>query len=348
MSKDTNSRIEDIRSMMESGHRSIKLERHTLIVWGIAAAFLILIIPILFAPEHFELRWHRMVAQNIFTIIILSFAGIVDYKLTKKIRSQRDESISFVQRQLIKVWWLLVGLIVVINIGMNFFGGGYIFLSITLLIAGVALYIQGLFSQQMLCWLGLMMILVGLLSVALKIPHPQMQWVAASVYGLGFPAMAWLLSVFSDNWSISRRIAIIALWLGIVIAPASLAYQLTKNNVTPDLPSVSLQDYMNSTSSNSNKPQVVRLPSGTRVPINIEISGDSIKGETRGELVLQLAEDLELIVENDKPKDRFRVGDGLWKRSVYNFRLRDMERDVKITRENGPQINFKMRISTTN
>ena len=45
--------------------------------------------------------------------------------------------------QLTKVWWLLVGLIVVISIGMNLFGGGYLFYGIVLALMGLAFYIHG-------------------------------------------------------------------------------------------------------------------------------------------------------------------------------------------------------------
>ena len=184
MNADAKSQLQDIHAMLASGHRSIQLERHTLILWGLAAAFLILTVPLLFAPEYFEFRWQRAVTQNLFTSAVLIAIGILDFKLTRRVRAQRNESLSFVQRQLTKVWWMLVGLIMIINLGMNFFGGGYIFFAVALLIAGLALYIQGLFSQQMLCWVGVLMMVVGLASVALKLPHPELKWLAASRFAI--------------------------------------------------------------------------------------------------------------------------------------------------------------------
>ena len=348
MSVDAKNRLEDIHSMLASGHRSIQLERHTLILWGIAAAVLILTVPVLFAPEYFNLRWHRGVAQNLFISAVLIAVGVLDYRLTRRVRSQRNESLSFVQRQLTKVWWLLVGLIVVINLGMNFFGGGYIFLAIVLLIAGLALYIQGLFSQQMLCWVGVMMMAVGLASVVLNVPHPEMKWFAASVFGLGLPAVGWLIRRPSAQWTMPRRLIISALWLGIVIAPASVAHQLTKNSQTPDLPMVSLQQYMSSSSSGTPNQQVVHLQAGTAIPINIDISGDVLDGTTTGTLVMTLSRDLELVVEDGQPKGRFRVGEGEWKNVRYNYRIRDFKKEVTITKEHGPEVNLQMRISTNN
>ena len=342
------SQLEGIHSMLASGHRSIQLERHTLILWGVAAAFLILAIPVLFAPEYFDLRWHRAVAQNIFMSVLLITVGVVDYKLTRRIRAQRNESLSFVQRQLTKVWWLLVGLIVVINLGMNFFGGGYIFLAVALSIAGLALYIQGLFSQQILCWMGVMMMVVGLASVALKIPHPEMKWLTASVFGLGLPAMSWLIHRPRTQWTLMRRLIVSVLWLAMVFAPAGVGYQLTKNSEAPNLPVVSLQQYMDESLSAAAKRQVVRLPAGTTIPINVNINGDILDGTTSGTLALTLSQDLELIIDNNKPNARFRVGDGVWKHRRYNYRLREFKNEMTVTKEHGPEINLQMRISTNN
>ncbi|WP_455209753.1 hypothetical protein [Kaarinaea lacus] len=342
------SQLDDIHSMLASGHHSIQLERHTLILWGVAAAFLILAVPVLFAPEYFEFRWQRAVAQNLFMSVLLIIVGTVDYKLTRRIRAKRNESFSFVQRQLTKVWWMLVGLIVIINLGMNFFGGGYIFFAVALVIAGLAMYIQGLFSQQILCWVGFMMMAVGLASVALKIPYPEMKWLAASVFGLGLPAVAWLIHRPRTQWTMPLRLIVSALWLAMVVTPASVAYQLTKDSEAPNLPVVSLQQFMQDTSSDAAKRQVVRLPAGTAIPINVDIEGDILDGTTTGTLVMTLSEDLELIIENNKPNARFRVGDGVWKHRRYNYRLREYKNEMTVSKENGPQINLQMQISTNN
>lgn len=348
MSVNAKNQLEDIHSMLASGHRSFLMERHTLILWGLAGALLILIVPVLFAPEHFDLRWHRMVLQNLFIASVLVVTGVLDFKLTRRVRAQRNESLSFVQRQLSKVWWLLVGLVVVINIGMNFFGGGYIFFAVMLMITGLALYIQGLFSQQMLCWVGVMMMVVGLFSVALKIPHPVMQWLAASVLGLGLPAVAWMIHRPCSQWSMSRRLTVSLLWLAIVITPATVAYQLSITTGAPDLPTVSLQQYMKSSSSGEAEPQVVYLPAGTVIPVSIDIGGDILEGHSTGTLDMILSRDLELIIEDDKPAARFRVDGGVWKHRLYNYRMQRTKSDVTVTREHGPRVSVQMQISTSN
>ncbi len=108
-----------IHAMMESGHRSVRLERHTLVLWGLAAAFLILVVRLIFTPERFPETLQRVLASNLFIAALLTAVGVIDLRLTRRARRQRDETLSFVQVQLTKIWWLLVGLIVLINLGMN-------------------------------------------------------------------------------------------------------------------------------------------------------------------------------------------------------------------------------------
>ncbi|MFV2058780.1 MAG: hypothetical protein ACC707_20145 [Thiohalomonadales bacterium] len=342
----TLNQLDDIHSMLSSGHRSFRLERHTLVLWGVAAAILILAIPALFEPELFDARWQRMLGQNSVIVFVLLGVGVLDFKLTRRARAQRNETVSFVQQQLTKVWWLLVGLAVVINIGMNFFGGGYIFLAVAMLITGIALYVQGLFSQQLLCWVGVMMIMLGLLSVALKIPHAEMQWLAASVFGLGLPAIGWLFTRPDIRLNMQRRLLVSVLWLAIVVAPALLAYSFSKNTLDPNLPILSLQQYRQSAEPLT--AQVIRLPAGSVIPLHVQISGDVLEGTVQGTLDMKLSRNVELVVEDNKLEGRFRIDDGVWKQRLYNYRVRAIKRDMRVTKEEGIQANMHLRISTNN
>ena len=105
---------------------------------------------------------------------------------------------------------------------------------------------------------------------------------------------------------------------------------------------------MDGGASDATQAQVVRLPAGTTIPINVDINGDVLDGTTTGTLIMRLSEDLELIVKDNKPQSRFRVGEGEWKHRRYNYRIRDFKREISITREEGPRIDMQMRISTNN
>ena len=46
-SNETEQRLKDIRSMMDAGHKSIRLEKHSLIYWGITGGLLCTAMPFL-------------------------------------------------------------------------------------------------------------------------------------------------------------------------------------------------------------------------------------------------------------------------------------------------------------
>lgn len=120
--------LQAIQEMLVSGHASVRMERHTFILWGLAAGGLILLVPRLFSMEQFSDQTQRMWFQNAFISLVLVGVGVLDTVWTWRIRQRRDETLSFIQRQVTKLWWLLIALVVVINIGMNLYGGGYFLL----------------------------------------------------------------------------------------------------------------------------------------------------------------------------------------------------------------------------
>ena len=124
--------IKSIHAMMSNGHRSVRMERHTLVLWGLAGALLIVMMRLFFPPENFDVKWHRTLVVNAISIVVLVSVAIWDFRLTRRSREARDETVSFVQIQLTKVWWSIVALIILIQLGMSFFGGGYLFFALLL------------------------------------------------------------------------------------------------------------------------------------------------------------------------------------------------------------------------
>lgn len=176
---DTIARLESIHAMMASGHRSVRLERHTLLLWGISVAGLIVGVNATFTPDRFPNVALRSLYSNLLIALTLIVIAIVDFYWTRRTRRARDETLSFVQRQLMKVWWLLVALAVVLNIGMNFFGGGYLIYAAVLALMGLALYVQGLFSEQMLEFIGVVLIVLALGAIALGVAYKLMEWLGS-------------------------------------------------------------------------------------------------------------------------------------------------------------------------
>ena len=348
MATSTAESIAAIHAMMASGHRSVRMERHTLVLWGMAAAFLILVVNPVFTPERFPVVWQRAAAANLFIAAVLTAIGIWDFRLTRRARRARDETLSFVQLQLTKVWWLLIGLIVAINVGMNFFGGGYMFYGLVLAIMGLAFYIHGLFSEQMLSWIGMLLIAMGLGSIALKLPFPVMEWLAVFVFGLGFPVLALALNHSTLHTTLPRRSGLAVLWLSLVIAPTAFAYQFDRHAAAPASPVVPLERFLTLSPAEAAGEQVVQLPPGAVIPVHIEVTSDVLEGINTVTLPMKLSRPLQVAIREGKPDGRFRVDNSDWKKTIYNYRIQDIKIVSTFARETGPQVSLKLRISTDN
>lgn len=340
----TTQQLEAIHAMMARGHRSVRMERHTLLLWGLAAAALILVVDPIFSHERFPVTWQRALVANGFTALILTAVGIYDFTLTRRVRRARDETLSFVQTQIMKVWWLLVGLIVVLNLGMSFFGGGYMFYGVVLAIMGIAFYVQGLFSEQMLAWIGVLLITLGLGGLALRVPLPAMEWLAVFAFGIGFPALA--MAPDYSHATLARRGLLAMTWLFLVLTPTLAAYELTARWRVPDLPIISVADYVKQPAHGK---VIVRLPAGTVVPAKIEVVGDDVLGETNAvDLPLTLRQSLDMVMEDGEPTGVFRVVGGDWKDRRYSIRVHDVELTAAITPDTGPTARVALRLSTGN
>lgn len=327
-------KIDDIHAMMASGHRSIRIERHTLILWGVAGALLIVFVNKLFTPEYITVHWQRVLFSNLLIAGVLVLVAITDFRMTRVKRESRDESLSFVQLQLIKLWWLVVALIVLINIGMNVYGGGYLFYPITLSLIGVGLYAQGLFSQQMLSWIGVCLILLSLASIALGISYLHQEWLAISVLGIGFSLLAWWIDYPGNNSSAIKRALLSVVWVLLVLMPVIATERLNRDNSENTLTVISLDTYLSQNSSN-NERYIVRVPAGTIVPLNIEISGNLLEKESTGSLPLKLTEDINVVMGNEGPEGTTQLAGGIWKANRNPYIIRKLHITPSLDRNNG-------------
>lgn len=337
--------IEAIHSMMATGHRSVTLERHTLFLWGIATAVLIIVVRQLFTPEWLPVMWQRAVLSTLFISTVLTLVGILDLRLTRRAREARDETLSFIQVQLTKVWWGIIAIIVMINLGMHFFGGGYLFYPIMVALVGLAFYIHGLFSQQLLSWVGVMMVLLGLSSIALQLSLMTMEWLTIAIFGIGFPVLAWLLNWRPAWLKQNYRVVFSFLWLSTIALPTYAMVQIDQQQHTPAIAVVSLQQYQHQSTAQAAS-HIVRLPVGTTIPLQIVIHSPVLAAETRGTVALQLSQPLDIVVQDGKPNGQYRVGTGPWNDRRYQYSIRNVQIASKLTRELGPQVDVSLDIIT--
>ena len=328
--------IEAIHSMLTNGHRSVRLERHSMILWGLTAAFLILFVNAVFTREHIPLLWQRSLASNGFITLVVILVAYWDFRLTRQQRELRDETLSFIQVQLTKVWWSLIGLIILINLGMNFFGGKYLFYPIMIALAGLGFYIQGLFSQQLLAWNGILMILLGLACLILQTPYPTMEWLTIILAGLGVPLLAWLIDIPVIQQKLSYRLISSVGWLCLVTLPTWAIHQSSYQTPRPDWPQISLQDYRQQAP--AQQEHVVRIPAGTQIPFGINIRGETLASVERTVIPLTLKRPLDVTVSKGKLDGRYRVENGNWVHPRRKFVIKERQLATQLTDKEGVKI----------
>src|SRR5262245_44399441 len=121
----TITQLDAIHSMLSAGHRCIRLQRHSLILWGVTGGILRLATEPVLPPTRFPEHWLRALALLIFLGMVLGALAVVDFRYTRSRIRRRDESLPFVQAQVTKVWWLLVAMGIAFTFSTAFFGGGY-------------------------------------------------------------------------------------------------------------------------------------------------------------------------------------------------------------------------------
>lgn len=329
--------------MLAAGHRSIRLEKHTLVLWGIAGGVLCAFTDLVISQQRFPVPWQRAVALLIFLAIVLSGVAVVDFNYTRYRVRARDETFPFAQRQVTKIWWLLVGMGILFTFAVSFFGGGYMVYCVWLVLFGLGLYIHGLFSEQILEWIGVIMIILGVVALTMTIPYPATQWLAASVFGLGMPLLSTMLDR-GQSKPIRSRLLQSGIWLVLVLGFAQILFQWTRNQALPSEPATKLQSYMHQ--SVTPPAQIVTIPAGTKVPLKISFSGNVIVDGDVTAAWMTLARPLEVSLRQGKPDGRFRFGQGDWQQRDVNLKIRVPELTGEINARDGPFASISINLST--
>ncbi len=333
-----NEQLDDIHAMLVNGQRSVRVESHTWYLWGLTGFFIILIHDLIITPINFEMEWHEGVVSSLFFAVMLFLVGLVDFLLTQRARRQRDESLPFVHRQLRKIVYLLFGLIVATYMGVTILDGSDLSIGIYFSLIGLGFYVYGLFSEQILTWIGVLLIILGTICVGIKLTHLAASCLFASVLGIGFPAMALMLDKPGLHNNNKKRILMSFVWILLVIIPATLAYKIVLDNPV-ELPELSLKEYMNQPANYND--QIIQFQKGTEVPIRIHLRGNAFE-----ELVtttispLMTSQAGEVLVENEKlvrllPNDR-----SLWDKRPHIRIWAGLV--ASLTHEEGPSLDYTL------
>lgn len=307
MSQLATQQLDSIHSMLSAGHRNLRVERHSLVLWGTSFGGLILASNCILTAEQFPLLEQRAIAWLILLALTVSGVGMLDWHLTRRAKQARDEAWSFIHRQVLKVWWLLMSVGVLLTFATFFYGGGYMIFAAWVVLTGLGLYVHGLFSEELLEWTGALIIAIGIGMLAFRLNYTASQWVAASTLGLGLPLLAAMLDRGRER-SAWLRLAQSVGWLLCVLLPPLLAQRLASASVPPDAPLVSLEEFRKQPAAQ----QVVVLPAGSSIPVKVEVSGNMFRASSASVLPLVLNEPLEIMMNNGQPTGDWRFPGESW------------------------------------
>lgn len=333
---DASKQIEAIHTMLASGHRSIRLEQHTLVLWGLAGAALVFIAELLITEARFPAPWQIAIAIVVLLLSVFVPVAWADYSLTRRVRRARGESISFVQRQIYKVWLLLFAMGTLMEIGMTFYGGGFMSYGIWMVLIGTGLFVHGLFSQRELETFGVLIIVLGIAGFIFKLPYEGMRWLAASVFGLGLPLIGLLLT-FKQTPGPGRLIGLSSLWLASVGVVAVAIYEIHVVLQAPSAPSIPLAMFQQTTAPAPDL--VVALPVGTQVTVKIDVKSDLFENTDGARIPLILKKPVEINLVQGKPNGMYRIVGSAWKNVQTEFWMEGNSKGT-LTPDEGPVAGF--------
>lgn len=271
MSQIANQQLEAIHSMLSAGHRNLHIERHSLILWGLTGGVLSFFSDNILTAQQFPQTEIRALAWLLLLTIVLGGIGIVDWHLTRHAKQERDEVLSFIHRQVLKVWWLLLSVGVLTTFATFFFGGGNMLFSIWLVLLGLGLYVHGLFSEEILEWIGVLIILISISSLGFQLPSESRKLIAAAIFGIGLPVLALMLDR-GRELALWKRMLQSVLWAIVVVSIPLSAQHYAVEYVLPESPVIPLATYLQQKDTSGLR--IVAIPAGTPVPVMVEVSGE--------------------------------------------------------------------------
>ncbi|MFY9260581.1 MAG: hypothetical protein WAO71_08755 [Gallionella sp.] len=341
MSQLASQQLNSIQSMLTAGQRNLRIERHSLVLWGVSSGGVMLASNHILTAEQFPLLEQRATAWLILLVLTLSSVSLLDWHLTRRAKQARDEAWSFIHRQVLKVWWLLMSVGVLLTFATFFYGGGYMIFAAWVVLAGMGLYVHGLFSEQLLEWTGALIIAVGVASLAFRLDYAASQWVAASTLGLGLPLLALMLDRGRERAAGVRLLQSVA-WLLCVLIPPLLAQRLIVASVPPDVPLASLKEFRQQPAAQ----QIVLLPAGSSIPVKVEVSGNVFRANSEAVLPLELNVPLEIMMSNGQPTGDWRFPGESWALAREANWIRIPWIKAELTPQNGPEIRTSLVVET--
>lgn len=341
MSSPAAQQINAIHAMLSAGHRNLRIERHSLLMWGIPAGLLFALSEFILTPAQIPDVNQRALAWLALLVTVLTTVAAIDWLWTRRVKQARDEAWSFIHRQVQKVWWLLMALAVLTTFGMFFYGGGYMLCAVWLVMLGLSLYLHGLFSEELLEWVGAVTIVIGIGSLVAQLPYETMRWIATAVFGIGLPLLAMMLDR-GQHRPAGVRLGQMLIWLAAVLVIPLWVEQRVHAAPRIESEPLSLADFRSNLAPPTGYHSVT-LPAGTSIPVEIELSGDIfVTDGQRPVLPLILNRPIELMMHDGKLTGDARFAGESWQlaRQVRWITIPWIKADL--TPEKGPVVSSNL------
>lgn len=307
MSSQLSEQFDVINSMLAAGHRSVHLERHSLLLWGGVGGVLCVGTQAVVTAERFPDISHRAVALLVWLGFWLGGTGWLDIRLTRRARYDREETLPFAQAQITRAWWMLLTMGALVSFAMFFYGGAVMIYALWIVLLGLGVYLFGLFSRPLIEWMGLATILLGIIGLASGLSFGTTRWLAASCFAVGLPMAGWLASR-TDDRRIGLRCVALSIWLlAVALPPLVLAKTLQSTTSVPDVPKIPPEVYVP-----MKGVQVLSIPANTTISIRVDLDSNLIGIPKKAELPLVLNRPLDVEMQDGKPEGHYRVNGGSW------------------------------------
>ncbi|NTV09329.1 MAG: MFS transporter permease [Zoogloea sp.] len=297
--------LHSIHAMLAAGHRSVHLERHSLLLIGGVGGFVSLVSEWVITTERFPDTTQRALVLLLWLAFWLGGLSLLDHWLTRRARQRRAETLPFAQAQITRAWWMLLSVGSLGSFAMFFYGGGAMIYGLWIVLLGLGIYLFGLFSRPLIEWIGLATILLGVAGLAAGLPYGATHWLAASCFAIGMPLAGWLAARI-DHHRLPQRLGALTLWLLLVALPPLLATQLS-HAAAPAGPTLAPGDKGIGLGE-----QVLRLEAGTRVPLRADLESPILASSPQAGLDLVLSLPVEIALRDGQPDGRYRIADGTW------------------------------------
>ena len=262
----------------------------------------------------------------------------IEFKLTRLVRSRRDETISIVQKKVTYSIWLIFALALLLDIFANTrLGGGRKMFGLYVVLGGMAMSMFGMYSSLWWRWCGAVLVILGMTLMFALDPGRTLRYSAASVYIVSGLASAILLPYATTHL---RCLIFNFIWIllasGLTLLALKIDYEV---RIIPDIKTrVTLAQY----SGKDKKEHVlITIPPLTKVPVDIHVGGDIFSGEATSILTLTTSKELEIEVKNGKPTGIYRVSGGKWYEASDAIYTKSFFRSMTVDK-NGPALERKM------